>query len=207
MKKLKWFTLVEILIVIVIIWILIWALVPRLQWTQWRARDVARKNDLSQIQTSVLTSFQDKWHYPDYPNWQDVATGDLKNLLEWAWLSTVPSDPLKQNIVEWVWSSAGAAGQYRYIRTKRNSKNWAWFFLVARTESEWASNWVYCGGKWAITSGTDSKTWKQCETIKKVPSNEPCVNEITNSNGGVNESADLKCSYNNENQLRYVLAY
>ena len=52
------------LIVIVIIGILIAALMPRMQSAQWRARDVARKNDLSQIQTAIVTSQQDKWDWP-----------------------------------------------------------------------------------------------------------------------------------------------
>ena len=62
MKKntIKAFTLVEMLIVIVIIGILIAALMPRMQSAQGRARDVARKNALSQIQTAIVTSQQDK---------------------------------------------------------------------------------------------------------------------------------------------------
>ena len=66
MKKntIKAFTLVEMLIVIVIIGILIASLMPRMQSAQWRARDVARKNDLSQIQTAIITSQTDKWEWP-----------------------------------------------------------------------------------------------------------------------------------------------
>jgi prepilin-type N-terminal cleavage/methylation domain-containing protein len=62
MKKntIKAFTLVEMLIVIVIIGILIAALMPRMQSAQGRARDVSRKNALSQIQTAIITSQQDK---------------------------------------------------------------------------------------------------------------------------------------------------
>jgi hypothetical protein len=36
------------------------ALTPRMNSAQGRARDVARKNDLSQIQTAIVTSQQDK---------------------------------------------------------------------------------------------------------------------------------------------------
>lgn len=66
MKKnnVKAFTLVEMLIVIVIIGILIASLMPRMQSAQGRARDVARKNDLAQIQTAIITSQQDRGAYP-----------------------------------------------------------------------------------------------------------------------------------------------
>jgi prepilin-type N-terminal cleavage/methylation domain-containing protein len=66
MKKntIKAFTLVEMLIVIVIIGILIASLMPRMQSAQGRARDVARKNDLSQIQTAIITSQQDRGVWP-----------------------------------------------------------------------------------------------------------------------------------------------
>jgi hypothetical protein len=36
------------------------ALAPRMESAQWRARDVARKNDLAQIETAIVTSQQDK---------------------------------------------------------------------------------------------------------------------------------------------------
>ena len=66
MKKntIKAFTLVEMLIVIVIIGILIASLMPRMQTAQGRARDVARKNDLSQIQTAIITSQSDRGKWP-----------------------------------------------------------------------------------------------------------------------------------------------
>jgi prepilin-type N-terminal cleavage/methylation domain-containing protein len=60
----KAFTLVEMLIVIVIIGILIASLMPRMQTAQGRARDVARKNDLSQIQTAIITSQSDRGERP-----------------------------------------------------------------------------------------------------------------------------------------------
>ena len=147
MKKiLKWFTLVEILIVIVIIGILIWALVPRMQSAQWRARDVARKNDLSQLQAAIVTSYQDKWERPWLPGaegWVDVET--IRNEILAAWMNGVPQDPLSEVSFDWVWSDDTAwEWQYRYIVIKSYwSPNWA-FALMAKTEVEWWSNWVVC---------------------------------------------------------------
>lgn len=61
----KAFTLIELLIVIVIIGILAVALIPRLTWSQWRARDVARKADLRQIENALaLYSADNNGNYP-----------------------------------------------------------------------------------------------------------------------------------------------
>lgn len=70
MKKfnLKAFTLVEMLIVIVIIGILIAALLPRMQAAQGRARDVARKTALSQIQSAIVTYQGDYGKWPEQEN-------------------------------------------------------------------------------------------------------------------------------------------
>ena len=78
MKKntIKAFTLVEMLIVIVIIGILIASLMPRMQTAQGRARDVARKNDLSQIQTAIITSQSDRGSWPGMKKNANNGIGD-----------------------------------------------------------------------------------------------------------------------------------
>lgn len=177
-KLLKWFTLVEILIVIVIIGILIGALVPRMQSAQWRARDVARKNDLAQLQSAILVSFQDKWVYPCQnasgsadaqgctsdtaaSNWLDISS--ISNLLLAAWMNSVPWDPLKWNIVSWLWSNPWN-WQYRYMLVKSNSvANWG-FVLMANTEVEWGSNRVVCpGNEWTETPCPESDCVDSCK--------------------------------------------
>ena len=161
MKKiLKWFTLVEILIVIVIIGILIWALVPRMQSAQWRARDVARKNDLSQLQAAIITSYQDKGGWPQVngcasDSWCDVE--DIQAEILAAWMNGVPRDPLSSNVVSWLWD-AWTAWQYRYLTVNSyGAVHWG-FALMAKTEVEWWSNWVVCNTASSTTALCDAFT-------------------------------------------------
>jgi general secretion pathway protein G len=60
LNKKSGFTLVEMLIVIVIIGILAAALIPRLSSARGRANDTARKADLQQIATALITYQIDK---------------------------------------------------------------------------------------------------------------------------------------------------
>ena len=173
MKKntIKAFTLVEMLIVIVIIGILIASLMPRMQSAQWRARDVARKNDLAQIQTAIITSQQDKWKYPgmwtmkvhkydtenkkykdaeeevtDYAT-EGMSLSQIADYLKTAWMTQVPTDPNGSNSFKWIWqfsSTASPEWEYMYMVTKRNSVKNGWFVLMAKTEVEWGSNWLVC---------------------------------------------------------------
>ena len=221
MRKLKWFTLVEILIVIVIIGILIWALVPRMSAAQGRARDVARKNDLSNLQAAIIVNYQDNCKYPCTEstastgckefnttpgcvawNWCDIY--DFKWKLESAWMNSVPKDTLSTNDFYWVWNNLKSSGwNYRYIIMKSHGVDGWWFALMAKTEVAWWSNWVVCMNTgsnsntirtWALTSGLDVKSLKLCTSLNYQKDN--CSNDY-----------NWNCTYADETELRYVMLY
>jgi len=217
MKKntIKAFTLVEMLIVIVIIGILIASLMPRMQSAQWRARDVARKNDLSQIQTAVITSQQDKRIWPgmdaaDDANkpikWYEVST--IATQLQNAWMTQVPMDPNKSNKFKWLAGKEVTAWNYWYMVTKRNSVANAWFVLMAKTEVEWSSNWIVCLTE-APAATADKKTqlqtnwrfmeWVDLKDVKLCTSFTKSTDTCSMSN--------WVCTYVDESQLRYILVY
>lgn len=186
------------LIVIVIIGILIAALLPRMQAAQWRARDVARKTALSQIQSAIVTSQGDRWERPGgtgAENWMDVKA--IATELQAAWLGTVPVDPLKQT-VSWVWSTTGEQSQYRYITVNRNGvENW-WFLLMSIVEVEWSANWVVCDSvTWSkITKSTDivKNEFKACEKVTITGST--CTNDLK-----------WNCTAADPSELRYIVYY
>jgi len=203
MKKstIKAFTLVEMLIVIVIIGILIASLMPRMQSAQGRARDVARKNDLSQIQTAIITYQQDKWKWPQLTlakagMW--ITWGIVQDLKD-AWMSQVPTDPNGSNVVSWLWSTNIDAWAYGYMVTNRNSIADAGFVLMARTEVEWSSNWLVCSGvngtytwNWNFAAGNDLKDIQLCSSFQK---GSPCG------------MSNWVCTYTDSSEFRYILVY
>ena len=222
MKKrtIKAFTLVEMLIVIVIIGILIASLMPRMQSAQWRARDVARKNDLAQIQTAIITSQQDRGAFPGMANneaktWNSSTGKTWANNgmvvdvmaynLQTAGMSSVPADPNGSNVNYWLWNFTASSGtsnwRYIYLVAKRNWVNNAWFALMAKTEVEWWSNWVVCGSGGSsnnsgyITWGTDLAKLTLCKKVSKAGDGEGCKSNAEN------------CLYNDTAELRYLLLY
>ena len=219
-KLLKWFTLVEILIVIVIIGILIWALVPRMSAAQGRARDVARKNDLANLQAAIIVAYQDLWRYPCTKTWCTwwnesnttpatkaaswIDVHELKHLLEAAWMNTVPKDPLQTNDFYGLWTWKSNDWNYRYMTMKSNWVTDWWFAVMGKTEVAWWSNWVVCMTgtnkdtiqTWAITNNLDSKTLKLCQILTKWSSSTDCSNDY-----------NWNCKYWTEEDLRYVMLY
>ena len=213
MKKntIKAFTLVEMLIVIVIIGILIASLMPRMQSAQWRARDVARKNDLAQIQTAIITSQQDRGVFPGMTgavtwavSW--LYVNSVETDLKTAGMTQVPWDPNWSNKVFWMWNMKNSADanvtawswQYLYMVTKRNGVKNAWFVLMAKTEVEWWSNWVTCSwatslASWYIADAQDLKDITTCTSFEQ-------------------DAADCwiynwACKYKEIWELRYILVY
>ena len=169
-----------------------------MQSAQWRARDVARKNDLAQIQTAIITSQQDRGSFP----WMDTgATGGIsvnkiEELLKTAGMTQVPSDPNGSNVVKWLWDAVWT-WEYIYLVTKRNGVNNAWFALMAKTEVEWWSNWVTCQNattiqSWHIAAEQDLKEITTCTSLTQW------------SGCGINS---WNCIYNQVADLRYLLVY
>ena len=215
-SNLKAFTLVEMLIVIVIIGILIAALLPRMSAAQGRARDVARKTALSQIQSAIVTYQGDKWKWPqcDSSDNCDAKDGldisEIKDELLAGWLNSIPSDPLATTKVKWLWDD-GSDGQFRYMVTKRNWTDNAGFVLMAKTEVEWWSNWVVCddyeddSSDWEITSDTDIvKDILICSSVSK-NTDKDAKCKLPDPNW---ENTDnTQCVYTDDTQLRYIITY
>ena len=226
MKKntIKAFTLVEMLIVIVIIGILIASLMPRMQSAQWRARDVARKNDLAQIQTAIITSQQDRGAFPGMKNneakltwgaasttWADswMIVDNMAYNLQTAGMTSVPADPNGSNVNYWLWEFKSwadaklteAEWKYLYLVAKRNWEDNSWFALMAKTEVEWWSNWVTCQdatawtGKWYIVSSDDLAKLTTCKKVSQTWTDGQCISNAEN------------CYYHDTAELRYILLY
>ncbi len=207
-KTINAFTLVEMLIVIVIIGILIAALLPRMSAAQWRARDVSRKTALSQIQSAIVTYQGDKWVRPQqdtalgwmWIDYSDTTTGIAKDLIN-AWMSWIPSDPLKEAQFKWIWSSTLEITwwQFGYVITKRNWSEKAWFVLMAKTEVEWGSNWVVCDNASDIEHGLIT-SWIDISTQVSL-----CPTLTQNTTSGSCSASG--CVYEKESQLRYIVMY
>ena len=198
---------------------------PRMQTAQWRARDVARKNDLSQIETAIITSQADRWAWPGM-KWNNgtkttndatwgITVATIKDQLLAAWMSEIPADPNGSNVSFWLWNTNSGTDkwQYIYLVAKRNGVSNAWFALMAKTEVEWSSNWVVCsktavaagsqnlsGGKWYIKSTDDLSKLQLCKTISQVGQWDCSGVTQCRSNTGA-------CCYEESGELRYILVY
>jgi hypothetical protein len=169
---------------------------------------------LSQIQTAIITSQQDKRSWPGmkwtaFEGDKTDASEDgmkvslIKDLLTQAWMTQVPMDPNKSNKFYWLWNSQITEWNYGYLVTTRNSVPKGWFILMAKTEVEWSSNWVVCADsttpddgdkvkeKWWIAAGTDLKEIKTCTSFEK----------------GTCKIENQVCTYSDTSQLRYILMY
>ncbi len=137
-QKLKWFTLIEMLIVIVIIWILAAAIFPKLWWAQARARDTARKSNLQQLATALVSYQID---HSQYIPWAHTIA-DIKSKLVTAWLDNVPIDPNPDRHNSWIEWLSTLSWQFLYTSIKKYWIDNNAFVIMAASETEWWSNRV-----------------------------------------------------------------
>ena len=191
--KNQWFTLVEMLIVIVIIWVLAAALIPRLTSVRERANDVARKADIQQLVTAIVAYQLDtNWQYPYLSGSENI--GIPVQSISWqlitAWTDSVPSDPMPSNVFELGGSTI--TGSYRYLRLMRDGLPNESFILMAKTQTQWWSNWVVSGALGQINSGDDSQYLLPCKRVDKTGGSAVLITWWI-------------CLYTDASQLRYIL--
>jgi len=202
-KNKKWFTLIEMLIVIVIIGILAAAIIPRLNSARGRANDVARKADLNQVATALITYQLDMGRFPWTEWWDSTWTtiDKITNQLVAWWMTSIPKDPANNSRFSWSnqLTDPNTPFNWYYIyQTIKKSwiPNW-WFVLMARMESHWQSNYVICNSNEIINIDDDYVDIHLCSTIEKTSS---CQAASSWANWS-------QCKYIDASSLRYIYKY
>lgn len=201
----KAFTLVEMLIVVVIIGILSSALLPRLQGAQSAARDSARKSDLSQLGSAILQYYNNRGEYPEGSgtnkgtSWSMIAVDEIGDkLIKLVELSSVPHDPNKKNIITWKAGTSAdislSGGQYGYFMMTKNSIPNGWYVLVARTETEWGTNFLS-----TIPLSWDLSNFKSCTSLKST--------EIDSCTETTSMPTDGSCCYSSKDKFLYLYVF
>jgi len=181
------------LIVIVIIGILTAAIIPRLNSARGRANDVARKADLNQVATALITYQLDTGKFPNTGDTIDkISTQLIKG-----WMTSIPKDPANNKTFSGVqWVSPWLDSQYYLYRSIRKwgMDDW-WFVLMAQMESPWQANYLICSGSEIINSSDEYSEIHLCQKIDLWSS---CKAAST---------WDQECKYSDLSQLRYIYKY
>ena len=128
------------LIVIVIIGILTAAIIPRLNSARGRANDVARKADLNQVATALITYQLDKGYFPwaETIAWTWVTIDKISSeLIEWG-MTSIPRDQQNQTF-SWL-ENIPVKFSLLFIYTIYKKGIPTMICLMAKMESPWQAN-------------------------------------------------------------------
>lgn len=184
------------LIVIVIIGILTAAIIPRLNSARGRANDVARKADLNQIATALITYQLDNWRFPESTGTTIDTISD--ELIEGG-MTSIPKDPANNKTFSWISNVVSEQDSPYYLYTSIK-KNWVadwWFVLMSKMESAWQANYVVCEESDPISSAKEYSDIHLCQTISIVEAANDCLSAT---------ETDTSCKWSLD-QLRYIYKY
>jgi len=182
------------LIVIVIIGILAAAIIPRLNSARGRANDVARKADLNQIATALITYQLDNWRFPESTGTTIDTISD--ELIEGG-MTSIPKDPANNKTFSWISNVVSEQDSPYYLYTSIK-KNWVadwWFVLMSKMESAWQANYVVCEDN-QISSAKEYSDIHLCQTISIEAAND-CLSAT---------ETGTSCKWSLD-QLRYIYKY
>lgn len=184
------------LIVIVIIGILAAAIIPRLNSARGRANDVARKADLNQVATALITYQLDTGKFPTTGGTIDNIEKELR---DW-WMTSIPKDPANNvtfsgidGIEIWLQSP-----YYLYTPIKKNWILNGWFILMAQMESHWQANFIFCQDTQKIWPDSNYDQIHLCSSIIEDKNENEC--QLANED-------NWECIYYDQSQLRYIYKY
>jgi len=157
----------------------------------FRSRDVARKNDLYQIQKAIIVFYEKNGEWPQLSQAVDgMGVWWIKSELFDAWMSEVPKDP-GNFVVSWLWEKTITWDYMYMVSTKDWILNW-WFILMAKLEVGNANRIVCGNGEWNIGTWTDLSEIKLCNEVLEWKT-------CSNSSG--------ICTYKTTDELRYILIH
>lgn len=191
------------LIVIVIIGILTAAIIPRLNSARGRANDVARKADLNQVATALITFQLDRWHFPwGNSGWTWVTIDKISSeLIEWG-MTSIPKDPANSSRFSWSNALTNPSQPFNWYYVYQTvEKNWipnGWFILMTQMESAGQANYLIC---WAedIIWNPNSNSYSNIELCSKIEKVEEGCTPAS--------SSSTVCQYSSLDQLRHVYKY
>lgn len=196
MKNKKWFTLIEMLIVIVIIGILAAAIIPRLNSARGRANDVARKADLNQVATALITYQLDTGGFPV----TGTTIDNISTQLIAGWMTSIPRDPANNETFSWINNITAWVNSPYYLYqsiSKSSIPDW-WFVLMSKMESHGQANYVICDDNQFIFSNSKYEDIILCTKINTTNSVSACSAATTWNNYNCTGTID---------QLRYIYKY
>lgn len=168
-----WFTLVETTVAVVVIWILFSALIPKINESQARSRDLKRKVDVQQIWNALIVYKENIWTYP-------IKHGTTIQLFDrWGeyplvpnYLTSLPSDIVKVDEIGGVYTYSWAVwwdyqkvtwGAYEYITFPEREGKWSelHFILSSKVENTMNGNWMWWDSLywWALTNWPYEYMW------------------------------------------------